>query len=138
MAMHTPSLNFSSSRHDWLPKEGLLAPVLQSSSLVLDLLCQTLRLPVPLRLPYVRNACHVLAAKAITLLKLVASDIKVHKGSTEGSGRWLKDNLGLQDDADLTVVFAFAERLSPGICSAIMADRLTLEEKFIELFEGFV
>jgi hypothetical protein len=121
-----------------LPKEGLLVPVVQSSSLVLDLLLLMLRLPCLLRLSYARYTTRLITSKAVTLLKLINSDVKAHKGSTESSGRWLKDNLSLADDADLNVVFAFAERLSPGICMAMMADRLTLEEKFIELFEGFV
>ena len=118
--------------------EPFLVPVTEPSRLVHDALCEALGLPAMLRLPYLLSVDRLLLLKAVTLLKLVQSDVESNHGSTEGTGKWLRDNLGLDNDADLNVVFAYAEKICPGIGASMMADRLTLEEKFIELFEGFV
>ena len=118
--------------------EPFLVPVTEPSRLVHDALCEALGLPAMLRLPYLLSVDRLLLLKSVTLLKLVQSDVESNHGSTEGTGKWLRDNLGLDNDADLNVVFAYAEKICPGIGASMMADRLTLEEKFIELFEGFV
>ena len=137
-ALQDSSSSNSSNKSGWLPKDGLLIPVQQSSSLVFGMLLHLLRLPPPLRLSYALFADKLFACKAMTLLKLLTSDMREHKGASQANGRWLKENLNLTEDADLNVLLAYAEKLQPGISMSMLADRLTLEEKFIELFEGFV
>jgi len=118
--------------------EPLLAPVKESCSIVHDALCEALGMPAMLRLPYMLSINRLLMLKGVTLLKLIQSDVDLNFGSTEATGKWLRDNLGLASDVDLNVVFSFAEKICPGVCANMMTDRLTFEETFIELFEGFV
>ena len=118
--------------------EPFLTPVQECSCIIHDSLCEALGMPAMLRLPYMMSVNRLLLLKGVTLLKLVQSDLETNHGSTELTGKWLRDNLGLRSETDLNVVFSFAEKISPGVCASIMADRLVLEERFIELFEGFV
>lgn len=63
---------------------------------------------------------------------------KKNKNRIEASRKWFRTNLGLDEQYDLDIVSAFAQRLSPGICTPIMDEEVAIEENFIELFEGFV
>eukprot|EP00727_Mastigamoeba_balamuthi_P009903 m51a1_g5535 hypothetical protein (530) ;mRNA; f:459115-461251 len=122
----------------WLPKEGLLVVLQKPAPLVTEMLVCALKLPEPLRMSYIGHSCKRMAAKAVTLLKLLTLFIKQQSTLSEGTWKWLKENLGLAEDTDLNVLMAYADKLSPGLCQSISTDRLSLEEKFIELFDGFV
>ena len=109
------------------------------SIIVFNIVNSTFSLPPCLREGYLLSQFQLLKHKASTLIFLVEDEkIKASSKVLDVSlVNLIRKKLFLEQDADFFVLLGFAEKYNPGIYKSLLGDPDMIEEKFIDLFQGW-
>jgi len=125
--------------HLWDAQGPVFNPVKTSAPYISHIVNEAFQLPAHLREAFLRHSMNLLIRKTALLIKYVQTELS--KSSAENLEaaivKKIRTDLDLLLDTDFNVLLGIAEKLNPGIYTALAGDPASIELKFIELFESF-
>eukprot|EP00004_Rigifila_ramosa_P006273 TRINITY_DN1696_c0_g1_i2.p1 TRINITY_DN1696_c0_g1~~TRINITY_DN1696_c0_g1_i2.p1 ORF type:complete len:408 (+),score=107.64 TRINITY_DN1696_c0_g1_i2:180-1403(+) len=125
----------------WTVQEGLFQSVTDPAPCVVRLCSELAVLPAQMREAYIAQTTRLWMRMAVAIIAFVDAESVLGAENVPTvlptTLKRMKSELGILSDQDLAVYLGIAEKLQPGIYTALHGDPITIEEKFLELFESF-
>ena len=140
VGLHTFSNSFSPYLFFFeINRSSLFKRLKVPSTIILNIIEVSSTLPPTLREGFLRVQNRMLIHRVLGLISLTEVEKKKHNGSALDVSvvMQIREHLSLTQDSDFKVMLAIAGKLSPGIYKQCLGDPDMIEEKFIDLFQGW-